>query len=87
MFFPLERCKRKRGDRVVGVGEDCMEVGRIGGAEDGGVRKLMQKVGWFALRFCLDLLSGLSILVGISFVKCTGIFKDDSVYTLHSSVD
>ncbi|XP_030456899.2 uncharacterized protein LOC115677827 [Syzygium oleosum] len=35
VFFPLQRCKRKRGDQVAGVGEDCVEVGRIGGAEDG----------------------------------------------------
>lgn len=35
VFFPLQRCKRKRGDQVDGVGEDCVEVGRIGGAKDG----------------------------------------------------
>lgn len=35
VFFPLQRCKRKRGDQVASVGEDCVEVGRIGGAEDG----------------------------------------------------
>lgn len=34
-FFPLQRCKRNTGDQFVGVGEDCVEVGRIGGAEDG----------------------------------------------------
>lgn len=35
VFFPLQRCKRKRGDHVVGVGEDCVEVSGIGGAKDG----------------------------------------------------
>ncbi|XP_030533376.2 uncharacterized protein LOC115742952 [Rhodamnia argentea] len=36
VFFPLRRCKRKMGDQVAGVGEDCVEVGGIdGGAMDG----------------------------------------------------
>ncbi|KAK3433448.1 hypothetical protein EUGRSUZ_D01342 [Eucalyptus grandis] len=38
VFYPLQRCKRKRGDQGAGVGEDRVEVGRIGGAEDGSER-------------------------------------------------
>lgn len=85
-FFPLQRCKRNTGDQVVGVGEDCVEVNRIGGAEDGS-----EKVDAKGGMVCAALLFGFvvwSVHFGRHFVcKCTGIFKDDSVYTLYSSFD